>query len=402
MNSLDVEALLSEEGKRFLEKHRDESADRVVMKYHGTVSSHLLSGVAEQLRSQSKLQKKQPHFAQRGALVELSVLEQSTPRAVAEFRKTVMNGGSLCECTGGLGVDTLALSDVFDTVTFCEIDEARALLFKYNSSLFSKENINVITGDSIEFLKKSTVDFDWIFLDPARRDGGGKRFITLDACMPNVLEHAELLRSKARNIGIKLSPAFEISELPSLFPDISQCLAISLDGEVRELFITIENDKEYTGPSAVVLRDSETVSIVSKGSHAVDVITDLPGNSVLFEPDPAIIKARVIDDVAKQFNLQRWSSSGIFLVGTDIIPAFPGRQFRIAEQLQWQRKSVGKYLKKNSITKAAVIRRDFPLKPEELRKMYKLKESETEFLIFTTDHNNQKVCLHVEKWYDER
>lgn len=392
----EIEALQTPEGIQFLQEHIDESPDALLLKYSGKVSADLLRGSAEQLKCRSRLKSKQPAYYDAGALAELSLLEQSTPHEVAEFRKQILSGTSLCECTGGMGVDTLALSQVFDSVEFCEIDPARAEMFRCNLNRFPSKNITLHVGDSMEFLRTSGERYEWLFLDPARRDGTGKRFITLDLCMPNVIAEAQLLRDSADNIAIKLSPAFEITELPQLFPDISRCLVISLNGEVREILVTVEKGRFFSGVEAVVLNSSEYF-LTDDNLGSVEISDG--SEKILFEPDPAIIKAGLIDSLARRFGLKRWSSRGVFLRGNEIIPEFPGRQFTLQNVEPWQRKRVGKYLRDHNIPAAAIIRRDFPLKPEELRKQFKLGESDCTFLIFTSDFKDKRVMIHAEKWY---
>ncbi len=395
----EVEALITPEGHEFLREHCDDNAEQFLLKYRGKVSDNLIRGVAEQLSCRRRFPIKQPRMAEVGALAELSVLEQSTPQRVAEFRKSVLSGKSLCECTGGLGVDTIALAEVFESVTFCEIDPARAALFKYNSSLLNIENVSVQCGDSMDFLRTCPPDsFDWLFLDPARRDGSGKRFISLDACMPNVIEEADLLRQSAKNIAIKLSPAFEISELPKIFPDLSRCMVISLYGEVREILITIEEGVPVQPVESVALSEDKDVRFEDDFAGAV-LLADKTEDAVLFEPDPASIKAGLIDRVAREYSLRRWSRQGIFLLSESVIPDFPGRQFKILAVIPWQRKKIGRYIKECGISRAAIIRRDFPLKPEEIRKLYKIGESDSRFLIFTSDSDGKRVVIDAEKWY---
>jgi len=393
----EVLALCTPEGDRFLRDHLNESPDRLLLALHGRVDPFLLRAVAEQIRCRDKLAAKQPHFAKVGALAELSVLEQSTPREVALYRTTIMNGSSLCDCTGGMGVDTLALSDGFEWVTFCEIDPARAHLFAHNASLFGKTSIAVHCGDSMAFLRSCEKPFHWLFIDPARRNGEGKRFISLEESLPDVIGEARLLREKSHNMAIKISPAFDISMIYKQFEDCSRVVVISLHGEVREILVTVEQDVPVAPIRAVILGQGEPVEVIEDGGGVVAICAEEP--RWLFEPDPAIIKAGVIDSLARMYALSRWSTSGVFLCGSESIPSFPGRQFKITKILPWQRKEIGRYLVQNRITAAAIIRRDFPLKPEEIRAQYKLAESSSQFLIFTADSRGSRVVINCVKWY---
>jgi len=395
----DVDALISPEGQQFLSENLSCSPEELLLSYQGKVDSSLLRGVAEQLRCGSKLIRKQPRYAQSNAMVELSLLEQSTPEEVAQFRLSLMNGSTICDCTGGLGVDSFAFATQFQSVTFCEIDDARLALFEHNQQLFNTTNITTSEGDSMEFLKNRSGDkFDWLFLDPARRNTSGKRFITLDSCSPDVISNAELLRNSAHNIAIKLSPAFDISELKKLFPDLSRIFVISLDGEVREIMITLEKDIPLQPIESVTILQGTPYSVCDNPDNYTTVGECHPGDT-LFEPDPAIIKAEVINSLAQQFDLTHWAHRSIFLVGKKVIPSFLGRQFIIQDIIPWQRKQVGKYLNNRGIKEAAIIRRDFPIAPEELRKMYKLRESSSQFLIFTINSDGKRIVIICEKWY---
>ncbi len=395
----DVDALVTPEGQLFLSENLSFSPENLLLKYRGKVDNALLHGVAEQLRCTSKLLRKQPRYAELNAMVELSLLEQSTPEEVAQYRLEVIKGKTICDCTGGLGVDSFAFATQFESVTFCEIDESRLALFQHNRSLFNMSNITTQLGDSMEFLKKRDDEkFDWLFLDPARRDNSGKRFITLDACSPDVLANADLLRNSARNIAIKLSPAFDISEITKLFPDLSRIIVVSLDSEVREIVITIEEGISLQPIKSVTISNGTAYSLCENKDVTTTVGECNAGNS-LFEPDPAIIKAGIISSLAAEFDLAHWANRSIFLVGEEILPDFVGRQFIIQDIIPWQRKKVGKYLSQNKISEAAIIRRDFPVAPEELRKMYKLRESSTQFLIFTVNNDGKRVVIICKKWY---
>ncbi len=395
----DVDALITPEGQLFLSENLNNSPENLLLKYRGKIDNALLHGVAEQLRCTSKLLHKQPRYADVNAMVELSLLEQSTAEEVAQYRLQFISGKTICDCTGGLGVDSFAFATQFESVTFCEIDESRLALFEHNRSLFQNSNITTQLGDSMDFLKNRKGEtFDWIFLDPARRDNSGKRFITLDACSPDVLANADLLRKSARNIAIKLSPAFDISEITKLFPDLSRIVVVSLDGEVREILITIEKYLPLQPIQSVSISNGSVYSL-SENRELTTTVGECNPGDMLFEPDPAIIKAGIISSLAGEYDLNHWAYRSIFLLGKKVHPEFVGRQFTISEIIPWQRKKVGKYLKQNGISEAAIIRRDFPLAPEELRKMYKLRESSTQFLIFTVNSDGKRVVIICKKWY---
>jgi hypothetical protein len=376
--NIDIVHSLIKDENNLLEHLKGEKSEDILLSLSGKYPKELLIGVAEQLKSIPLLKTKHPNWHEKGVLVEKSLLEQSTPEEVAKYRSKLMAGKSLCDCTGGMGVDTIALSDSFENVTFCELDEGRATLFEYNSKLFNKE-IDIEIGDSIKFLKSQKNSFSWLFLDPARRDTKGKRFIRLEECSPNIVEHFETLKNSSKNIGVKISPAYEISELFKLFTEITNIYIISWNGEVRELFVTFEGK-----PNKNIIAVSLDFNYhIESNTSNIETVSSLDFK-YLYEPDPAIIKARLIDVLGDNFSLKRFSLQTPFLVGNNYCPNFPGRVIKVNSILKWSKKGFKEFIKKENISKSVIIRRDFPISVEEIRKRFKLKESENNFLIFST------------------
>lgn len=59
--------------------------------------------------------------------------------------------------------------------------------------------------DSIRYLQMME-SVDWIFIDPARRDGHGGKTIAISECEPDVSALENLLLEKASHVLVKLSP----------------------------------------------------------------------------------------------------------------------------------------------------------------------------------------------------
>jgi len=101
-------------------------------------------------------------------------------------------------------------------------------IFKINfkGDLQNEKNITLFNGNSIEYLAKfDNFYFDWIYIDPARRDND-KRFIKLESCSPDILKHMDLLTHKSKNILLKLAPAFDINEIVKKIPNVYKIIAV--------------------------------------------------------------------------------------------------------------------------------------------------------------------------------
>ena len=412
-----VEALITKEGRKLLFGCKKEDAHTFLFSPTAQkLSEEMRQGVAEQLLYREKLAKKLPYFSVNGALVEGVLLEQATVEAVSLFRATLLRGESCLEMTGGMGADTVSLSKNFEQYTFCEIDKSRARLFEYNKHLLDMEKVEVFCEDSIAFLENTGKKYDWIFIDPARRSGGKKGSIALSHCLPNVLAHLALIKTHCDALALKLSPAYDISQLLREIPWIYKIFVISYKGEVREILAlgdtgtSADKTAEAVEVVAVALSDSRAPFIISScstistvfsstapGSDASAVVTASGQYAYLYEPDPSIIKADLVRRCGESFGLTPISLKSVFLGGDKIDTPFPGRVFRSVKKMPWSRKIVAKYLSSEGITHASVMRRDFPLSPEELRKRFKLKESSTTALLFTKDEKGDPFFYHLER-----
>lgn len=394
----EVEALLSEEGASLLDTVRNEGSDlsSFLLSYGKKISQPLRTAIAEQLASHPLLKRKHPSLVDMGVLCEKSVLEQSTAEEVARYRASRYSGGSFIDCTGGMGVDTMHLAKSFETGVFCELDVARAKLFQWNASVISpKIDLEVVIGDSIEYLKTSNKRFDLLFIDPARRDEG-ERFFDLERSLPNIVEHWQLLLSAAQRVVVKLSPMVDIPQVLQKLTSVVQVTVVSLDGEVKE--IELEAEADFDGAVQV------KAALLKSGAGLVHLVEGDAGRvssgvvqEYLYDCDAAVVKASQLSAVACKHNLNRVHMKNRLLTGSQIVNGFPGRLFKVLCVMDWQRKSVKKYLKKEGIDRATVISREFPLSVQEIRFQFALDESDSIFLFFTINSAGKRVVIHAER-----
>ena len=69
---------------------------------------------------------------------------------------------------------------------------------------------------------------------------------------------------------------------------------------------------------------------------------------------------------------------------------FPGRKFQIDTIVPFQKKEISAYIQGKKMN---VSTRNFPIKPEEIKKKYKIQDGGTIFAFFTTNMNNEKIIL---------
>lgn len=384
-----------------LKKHEDDDPVDFALRYQNNANIPIRA-MAEQISCYKKAKKKLPQLSQNMLLYESLAIEQCSSEATALYKKEIMNGERLFDCTGGLGIDTLLMSDVFKKIWYCDINPVLADLIDINSAKLNILNIKSHAGDSIEYLSQfPNCHFDWIYIDPSRRDST-RRYIKFEECKPDIIANTELFFQKSQRICIKAAPAFDLTEAEKKLTGLYESQIISVNGECREiLFLLSVNKKEdshHTIKSVLLKTDGTILSQYQKisGTHYQRECAKTP-MQYFYEPDSAILKAQLSNTVAEQYAMKFINTSIDYLTSENIIKEFPGRVFKIIDWMPWQRKQVLLYLKQHNITYGNIARRDFPLAPEGIRHMLKLRDGGIHYLFFTRNLKGMPICIICKK-----
>jgi len=397
MTIAEIQDLLQLDIQELLASHHSDDPATFAMQFHGRTELPVRA-MAEQLACRQKAVKKLPTLSPHNLLYTPLALEQASGERTAAYKASFMSGKRAIDLSGGLGVDTLFLARTFQEVVYCERDSLLCAVVEHNLKVSGIANVQVRNGDSISLIAEYPDNsFDWIFVDPARREEG-RRTIALEAASPDVVASHDLLLRHAQRVCIKASPALEISGLKKLLPALHSIVVVSVDRECKEILLLLERAYPACGPvqvKAVCLSaEWEEITEVAGAGEAPRVV----GRAVkeyLYEPDPAIIKARLSAVLARDSGLEFVNKSVDYLTADRNIEAFPGRTFRVVESVPYKPKSFRAFLERHAIAGASIQRRDFPLSPEELRKKYRLLESERAFLFFTRDAAGHPLCIYA-------
>ena len=80
--------------------------------------------------------------------------EQSSHQAVASFHSSLIKGEKkILDMTAGLGIDTLSMAQKDVYITAVELNPEKAGILKDNANNLNLPNVEVINGDSMEYLK---------------------------------------------------------------------------------------------------------------------------------------------------------------------------------------------------------------------------------------------------------
>ena len=77
-------------------------------------------------------------------------LEQSSSELTAKFKREEFHGKNLLDLTGGMGIDSMFMSESFRQVTIVEQDQVLCDLLEHNSRLFNAEADFQIRNETAE------------------------------------------------------------------------------------------------------------------------------------------------------------------------------------------------------------------------------------------------------------
>lgn len=350
-----------------------------------------INELAEQLESRKKAEKKLPTWFNTPNIYypkKLSI-EQTSSEQTGEYKANLISGDTLIDLTAGYGVDDFYFTKQVKQVISCEINEELAQIAAHNFKELGVLNITYKPIDGVNLLEKETTNYDWIYLDPARRnDAKGKVFL-LEDCLPNVPAILDLLFSRSNNILIKTSPMLDITQGISELKQIKEIHVIALKNEVKELLWVLNKNfnsqpliKTFNIGYGQEFNFLETEETQAKPTYSEP-------KKYLYDPNNAIRKAGAFKLLSSSFNLSKINQHAHLYTNNELIE-FPGRIFTILENIPYNTKKI-KTLFKN--TKANIITRNFPLNAETLKKQIATKDGGEVYLFFTTDINNNKIVL---------
>lgn len=349
--------------------------------------------VAQQIDAYNRLVSKVPTWAkQDGLQFPFPVaIQQCSSEPLARFRQKIIEGESLADLTGGLGVDCYFMGRNMRRVVYVDAHPDAVEAVRHNYSVLGVSNTDFVNSTAEEYLKaceEASVRFDNIFIDPSRRSSSGGRVFRLEDCSPDVTTIAPSMLRVADTVYIKLSPLLDISQVISQLPCVSDVYAIGHATECKDLLVVLKSGQDaHSEPiihAQMLSDDGEPVSPISfcqsEEKSAVARLADhLPSvGEKIFVPSPAVMKAAPFSLLTNIYDLVMLGSGTHIYLGQNDIADFPGRRFVIVGVFDLSKSSVGELRK--AYPTAAVAVRNFPMSADELRKKLKIGESSQNFL----------------------
>lgn len=394
MDRAELVELLSPEGLRLLDSLPVYEAGADVVRTVSALrkaghSPALVNAVLYQSRLRAKAQAKFGDFASRMLFTEAG-LEQATRLRVAalhagRFVEAGLNRVADVGC--GIGGDAMAMAAMELTVTAIDVDEVTATVASFNLAPFPSSSVVCADASSID-----PTEFDALWFDPARRTAGHgntSRLTRSEDYSPNLDDVYAL--AERMPVGVKLGPGHDRDQIP----ETAEAQWVSVDGKLVEmglwfgalarpgirrsaLLLTKDGVAELTAPA-----DSEDVGVGELGGY-------------LYEPDGAIIRARLIGDLARSMGASMLSEGLAYLTGPTLTRTPFATAFRVLEVLPTDEKKLRLALAERKIGTLEIKKRGVDVDPATLRTRLKLKGGESGTLVLTRAAGH-KVALLVER-----
>lgn len=344
----------------------------------------------QQVEGRQRTHDKLPTFAQIEDWwypVRLSC-EQCSSEATARYKAAIIRQlgekqDILIDLTGGYGVDTYFLSEQTVQAHYVERNEELCRIAQHNFQIANK-SIHVHNTSAEDFLaqypmagsvssdvKKEVV----VYLDPARRDAHGGKVFRIEDCEPNVIEILSSLRAISNTILIKFSPMLDITSALQSLGNEWDVHVVALHNEVKEIIFVTGNNRIHA--VNILHEGNDQFSFTrSEEKSALCAMADCICEYI-YEPNAAIIKAGAFRLVSERYQLHKLDHNTHLYTADQLIEDFPGRVWKVIAQPIKNQRDIAAL----GIQRAAILTRNYPLTPEELRKKFKVQESDSHFLI---------------------
>ena len=385
MSDQDLLNLISPEAQQFYRDHVNESIPELLLK-HGRDPQK--KAWVEQLDSRLRAKKKLPTWSRNEQVIlpPKRNLQQASSEATALYKASLFNYKTSADLTGGTGVDSWAFAQRAELHTLIEPSPELIEVISHNFKELGIYNIRVLENTAEKFLAEHCDQVDLIYLDPSRRAESGKKVIRLEDYSPNVIQLQDRLLDYGKTVMIKVSPMVDLHYLKQTFKG---CLAamhiVAVQNEVKEVLAILQpNSTPFV--RAIDLRVGQVVETTFEiGQDPENFVPASRIERYLYEPNAAVLKSGFFNVLCNMFGVKKLDRHSHLYTSEELKESFPGFTYRVIEV-------AAPFKLKTHMNRASVIARNFPQKPESIKKRLKLNEGD-DYRIFATTLKGKKVFI---------
>ena len=325
-------------------------------------------------------------------------IEQSSSESTSLYKKLFCEGNTFIDITGGFGIDFYFISQHFETAIYVERNEELCKIVAHNYKELGATNISIINDDAVDFIGNMPTS-DCVFVDPARRDKKGGKTVFLEECEPDITQLYKKILDKTNLLLIKLSPMLDITAAIKALTNVNSVHIVSVENECKEVLLLLKpNSFSTINYKAInILKNNiiEEFEFTKESENSVICTYSSVIQNYLYEPNSSILKAGAFKSVANTYSINKLNNNTHLYTSENIISNFPGRIFKVLKVWNFHKKDLVEM--KKYILKANISTRNFPLKPEELKKKIGIADGGDTYLFGCTLQDESKVIIQCEK-----
>lgn len=355
----------------------------------------------EQIEARRRLKGKLPEWYGNADLIMGGRVpaEQCSSEQTARYKRSIIEGKSLCDMTGGMGVDFWYMSEGMERAIYTERNERLCEVARHNFAVLmadrpdgsphhggdvhgaEKDFIEVRCGDGRE---QPIPSVDVIYLDPARRATDGSRVYAMEDCEPNIVEWQDELLRHAQTVLVKLSPMVDITDILRKLKGVTDVHVVAVKNECKEVLVQAHPlggsfPAEGVTVHCVDFVGEKTLHYTTSFPDEMEVlVTDAGVGRYLYEPDVTLMKTQAFGSLCHHFPMRQLDFGTHLLTSNELIPDFPGRIFLIDEQIPFSSKTLKRL--RSHIPQANITTRNFILTADQLRQRTHIKDGGNTYL----------------------
>lgn len=385
----------------YLFSHEDEDERDLVLQQKEVLGLPV-SLVAQQIAGRRKAKSKlATWYKTRGIIYPPSLnIEQASSEATARFKTQVARGSfsssqkvTIADLTGGFGVDSYFFSLAFDRIHYVEPNTDLLRIASANHHTLSTKSIVHHQATAEDFIASNKLSVDLVFIDPSRRDQNSRKVFKLADCTPDVIALQQAVFNKCNFLLVKTSPLLDIQQGLRELTNTKKVIVVSVNNECKELLFLC--GKNFMGDAQIEAVDLFTNGDI-KNTLSFFPQEEKKANSLLgeaaeylYEPNASILKAGAFKLISEKFQLTKLAVNTHLYSASHLMTDFPGRIFQV-ESFDPDTKQLKSLLPKG---KANVLTRNYPLKPEELKKKLKLTDGGEKYVIGFSSQKKKQLAV---------
>ena len=295
-------------------------------------------------------------------------LEQASAEAVARHRAARYAGAaSVADLCCGIGGDLIALAGT-GRVLAVDRDPVHLSMAEQNARVYGVGE--AVTTLEADVRAAGLESVDAVFVDPARRSPRG-RMRTGESEPP--LEWCVGLTERVPAVGVKAAPGIPHDSVPA--------------GWELE-FVSVDRDLKEAVAWSPALATAQARATLLPGGHTLvaaagDPVPVREPGAYLLDPDPAVTRARAVEELARRLGAWKIDDRIAFLSADEPISTPFARTLRVIDSAPWNQKRLPQRLRALDIGAVDIRRRGLAGDVDALHRRLKLTGSRRATLVMT-------------------